>query len=539
MNTTFANLALLLVRWSHYLVGIVLAIAALVLIGWVGDIDVLKRVIPGVVAMNPLTAVLFLSLGAAFFWLPSQNFLYRVAGNILITFVLLASVTKLIEYGIGVPGGIDTWLFSSQLEADRQGTVSNRMAVNTAFCYLLISLALWLAHRPERWPQRISTYLSLTSFFLVLLSIIGYMYVVDIFYAVLVYVPMALHTAINFLLLSAALLFAHPHRGIMKEIVSPRAGGIVARRILPAIFIIPILLGGIILLGEWQKLYGLDFGLAFFCLGSILLFLITTWRIIEMLNHFDEAREEAEIALQAANHGLATRTDQLEVINRELESFSYSVSHDLRAPLRAIGGYAQVLHEDYEEQLDEGGTHMLQTITRNAEKMGRLIDDLLRFSKVGKSGLRRTTLDMEKLASETFKELTITEDQPIVMKTEPMPKAEGDYTLVALLYQNLISNAIKYSSKKTHPQIQVGAKMQDHAVAYFVQDNGTGFDMRHYNKLFGVFQRLHKQEDFEGTGVGLAIAQKVVFAHGGKIWAEGKIGEGATFYFTLTKTSHH
>nr|WKN38716.1 ATP-binding protein [Tunicatimonas sp. TK19036] len=524
-------------RWSYILVGIVIVVAILVLLGWSVNLDLLKRVLPGVVAMNPLTATLFLFSGSAFFLLSSARTSYHITGYILITLVVLAALTKLIEYALGVEGGIDTILFSRQLEADRIGNISNSMAINTAFCYLLFGCALWLAHRPTQWEQNLAIYFALGNLFIVLLSIIGYIYVVDFFYAILAQVPMALHTAINFLLLSLALLFAYPNRGVISDLVSPLAGGVLARRLIPPIFLIPIMLGAIILLGEWQKFYGLDFGIAFFCLGVILLFLPIVWRAVNLLNHFDAAREKADTALREANQGLATRSAQLEATNHELESFSYSVSHDLRAPLRAISGYSELFQEDYETQLDDSGKQMLKTINSNAEKMGRLIDDLLRFSKIGRSGLKPIPLDMEKLANDTFQELTMANQQPIAIDIQPMPMARGDYTLIALLYQNLISNAIKYSSKKKHPQIQIGVNIQEGMVIYFVKDNGAGFDMRHYNKLFGVFHRLHKGTDFEGTGVGLAIAHKIVLAHDGKIWAEGMEGEGATFYFTLKKPS--
>ena len=526
-----------LTRWSPVLVYVVLMVATLVLAGWLLQLDFLKRVIPGVVAMNPLTALLFILTSVAFLLQRSSQSLYRTLGRGVAMVVILVATVKIIEYSIGVEAGIDTWFFRSQLMADQNG-ISNRMAINTSCCFVLVGTIVVLVRATQPWVQRVTDYLAMTNLFVALLSLIGYLYIVDVFYALLAYVPMALHTAINFMLLSLAVVFGRPRQGFMKEITSPWAGGYLGRRLIPEVFLIPILLGWVIVLGEWQQLSGLDFGLAIFCLGSIFLFLMLGWRAIKALNRFDQKKDEAEKALRQANQTLEGQATQLEISNRELESFSYSVSHDLRAPLRAIGGYTQLLLEDHHPQLSDSGKEMLEIVARNAEKMTLLIDELLRFSKVGKAGIRRSTLDMEQIASETFKLLTTADNQLPIIEISSMPSAQADYNLVTLLYQNLISNAIKYSAKKPAPRITVGADTQSPTPVYYVRDNGAGFNMQYYDKLFGVFHRLHKQTEFEGTGVGLAIAQKIVLAHEGDIWAESVPGEGATFYFTLAKNQH-
>ena len=523
-----------LTRWSPVLVYVVLSIALLVLVGWAVDLEELKRIIPGVVAMNPLTALLFILSGTAFLLsLPTAAHLRAktVRKGILLLVILIAAI-KLVEYAVGSSGGIDTLLFADKLINDRGG-ISNRMAINTSGCFVLLGSALWLLPTAKRWQLRVVDYLLTANLLIALLSILGYLYVVDIFYSVLAQVPMAVHTAISFLLLSLAVFFAYPRQGLMEEITSPWAGGFLARRFVPAIFLIPILLGAIILIGEWQRLYGLDFGMAVFCIGSILLFLVPAWRVVKTLNRLDRSTKEAEAALKRVNQALEAQATQLEVSNRELESFSYSVSHDLRAPLRAIGGYSQMLREESNGRLDDSGKRMLDTVIRNAEKMGRLIDELLRFSKVGRAGIHRAPLDMNQIVEETMNTLTIGDAHPPTVELTPMPTAMGDYDLISLLYQNLLSNAIKYSSKNPTPQIQAGVIQQSSRPVYYVRDNGVGFNMKYHHKLFGVFDRLHKAADFEGTGVGLAIAHKIVLAHGGDIWAESTEGEGATFYFTL------
>ena len=229
------------------------------------------------------------------------------------------------------------------------------------------------------------------------------------------------------------------------------------------------------------------------------------------------------------------RTAQLETANKELESFSYSVSHDLRAPIRAINGYTKILKEDYEANLDEDGLNILQSIISNSKKMGNLIDDLLAFSKLGRKQVTVSEIDMNSLVQLVSEELVndASENIPVFKITAGLMPAKGDRSLIKQVWINLISNAIKYSKYKNDITIEIGAFEKNRLIVYYVKDFGAGFDMQYYDKLFGVFQRLHSQEEFEGTGIGLAIVQKVVHRHGGTVWAESKLNEGATFYFSL------
>jgi signal transduction histidine kinase len=230
------------------------------------------------------------------------------------------------------------------------------------------------------------------------------------------------------------------------------------------------------------------------------------------------------------------RTLQLESANKELEAFSYSVSHDLRTPLRAINGYSVMLKEDYESKLDSEGNRILGNITNNAKMMGQLIDDLLSFSRLGKKDPARTHIDMQLLVKTVVNELLQHEpENKYHVKIALLPPAEADRIMIKQVLVNLLSNAIKYSSKKDSPEIEVGFKEEDSGTIYFVKDNGDGFDMKYAGKLFGVFQRLHSQEEFEGTGVGLALVKRVIDKHKGMIWADAAVNAGATFYFTLSK----
>jgi signal transduction histidine kinase len=215
----------------------------------------------------------------------------------------------------------------------------------------------------------------------------------------------------------------------------------------------------------------------------------------------------------------------------ELESFSYSVSHDLRAPLRAVDGYARMLEEDYGERLDAEGRRLLGVVRESATRMGRLIDDLLAFSRLGRQEPARRRVDMDALVREAIAEVRAGSDAPI--QASALPAADADPAMLKQVWVNLISNAIKYSSKRAEARVEIGGREDARERVYWVRDNGAGFDMRYADKLFGVFQRLHRAEEFPGTGVGLALVHRVVTRHGGRVWAEGKPGEGACFYFSL------
>jgi PAS domain S-box-containing protein len=228
------------------------------------------------------------------------------------------------------------------------------------------------------------------------------------------------------------------------------------------------------------------------------------------------------------------RTAELEAANKELEAFSYSVSHDLRAPLRAVDGFARILAEDHAEHLNEEGLRVLDTIRSEARRMDRLIDDMLAFARASRSPMRTDELDMSALARAVFNECAAqAPGRELRLHMDTLAPAQGDRAMIRQVLTNLIANAIKYTRPKPNSQIEISSRVEDRAIVYGVKDNGVGFDMKYVGKLFGIFQRLHAEDDFEGTGVGLALVQRIVHRHGGRVWAEGKVNEGAAFYFTL------
>jgi PAS domain S-box-containing protein len=250
-------------------------------------------------------------------------------------------------------------------------------------------------------------------------------------------------------------------------------------------------------------------------------------------------RKEAERIIDEMNESLEqkvqARTSQLEEANRELEAFTYSVSHDLRAPLRAVNGYAKLLQEECADRLSEDGKSFVETIRSNAANMGHLIDELLEFSKLGRKKISSSKVDMSSLARTIKQEISISMPHRAEIIIDHLPSIEADQTLIHQLLFNLVSNAVKYSSKAPQPKIVIASEEKNEEIIYWVRDNGAGFDMRHADKLFGVFSRLHTNAEFEGVGVGLAIVQRIVDKFGGKVWAEGRINEGATFYFSFDK----
>jgi len=248
-----------------------------------------------------------------------------------------------------------------------------------------------------------------------------------------------------------------------------------------------------------------------------------------------QSEDEVRTLNASLEKRIQERTQKLEIAIKELDTFSYSVSHDLRTPLRAIDGFSRIIIDEYADHLDDNGKRMLGIIRSETVRMGRLIDDLLSFSRLGRQEITLEHIDMYQLALSEFNSLIALEkDRVIHLKLDPIPVAYGTLSMIRQAWINLLSNAIKFTRFREVAEIEISAQVgKDGETIYYIKDNGAGFDMRHVGKLFGVFQRLHSEQEFEGTGVGLALVSRIITRHGGRIWAEGEVNKGAAFYFTL------
>jgi signal transduction histidine kinase len=264
-------------------------------------------------------------------------------------------------------------------------------------------------------------------------------------------------------------------------------------------------------------------------------FIFVIWGLI--VAGFSTVRRQVEESLRQAQEELAKRAVELQAANKELEAFAYSVSHDLRAPLRHVVGYAELLKKQAPSALDEKANRYLKTILEAAKRMGDLIDDLLGFSRIGRAETKKAAVNLEQLVAQVIAEVAQdTGGRDIAWKVGALPVCYGDRSMLRLVFVNLLSNAVKFTRKRTRAEIEIGYRQgKNDQIEIFVGDNGAGFDMRHADKLFGVFQRLHLPEEYEGTGIGLATVQRIVHRHGGTCWAEGAVDQGATFHFTFPK----
>src|SRR6202163_415801 len=258
--------------------------------------------------------------------------------------------------------------------------------------------------------------------------------------------------------------------------------------------------------------------------------------ILETNNDITE-RKRREQDIQNLNQELATRSTELQSINKELEAFAYSISHDLRAPLRHIAGYTELLQKKASSGLDDKSNHSIMMMLESAKRMGNLIDDFLAFSRIGRAETQKTLVNLAQLVREALSEVREeTDGRNIAWKIGTLPDFYGDRSMLRLVLVNLISNAVKFTRTRPQAEIEIGsANGNRDELIVFVRDNGVGFDMKYVNKLFGVFQRLHQADEFEGTGIGLATVQRIIHRHGGKVWAKGAVDSGATFYFSAPR----
>jgi light-regulated signal transduction histidine kinase (bacteriophytochrome) len=310
------------------------------------------------------------------------------------------------------------------------------------------------------------------------------------------------------------------------------------RRLLPVASLTLIGTAGLRVLGERAGLYSEGFGVGILVLASLMILSALVLAATRSINREEALRREAEQELRQFNAELERRvierTAHLDVANKELSAFAYTVSHDLRAPLVTIGGFSQALVEDYLQRLDETGQNYVRRIHAEALRMGHLIDDLLRLSRITRAEMKRETVDLSATAEGILAELHERHpDRQVEVAITKGLTAQGDLRLLRVALENLLVNAWKFTGNRAQARIEFGATDKDGERVFFVRDDGVGFDMAYAHKLFTPFHRMHPAEEFPGTGIGLVTVQRIIGRHGGRIWAEGAVEKGATFYFTL------
>ena len=505
-----------------------------VLAGWAFDVPALKSIDPAMVTMKANTALCFALIGASL-WLrqagPSGSPGIRV-GWACGALVALIGLLTLAEYLSGYDMRIDQLLFKE--DAGAVATFHpGRMAPNTALCFLAIGAALllldvkagglWLSEPMIQVAGLIGT-----------TSLVGYIYGVTEFTGLASYTKMAVHTAVAFVVTYIGLIAARRDRGLARMFAYDSPGGMLMRWLLPAVVVFLVFVGWLRLAGERLGLYSTAFGTALFTVVRVVVIGAIVTVIAQALHELDSKRRQAAQAIERLNEELKRRSVELEAANKELEAFSYSVSHDLRAPLRHIDGFSKLLLEEHGPELSDQAQHYLTRVRDGARRMGQLVDDLLSLSRVGRQQLRWQIVGLNSLVEEVRRDLKPEmEGRQIDWKVGELPFVECDPALIKQVFANLLSNALKFSRPRERAVMEVGTMTRDGQTVVFVRDNGVGFSMKYADKLFGIFQRLHRQEDFEGTGVGLATVQRVLHKHGGRVWAEGELDKGATFYFAL------
>jgi signal transduction histidine kinase len=491
-----------------------------VLMGWLFSISVLKSPSENYATMKATAAICSLVAGIALYFIQTERECLRKKRTpvVAICAALMGflGLITLAEHSFGWRIGVNGWF---TLGTDT--TEAGPMAITSAFAFLMIAAALVLVDGAQiyRWAEG----LCLGSAAIALLAIAGYLYQAPAFEW-----QMPLYAAVVIFFLSAGILCARADRGFMSKITSDSFGGIMARRLLPATLIIPIVLGWFQQQGYKFGLYSTEPGLALFAMANVAAFLFVVWWGVSSLHRMEIRRRQAENELKETAAKLARS-------NADLEQFAYVASHDLKEPLRAISGSVQILQERYRDELGHDANEVIKHTVDGATRMQRLIDDLLTYSRLTTREAPLAPTDFNQVVLEVLANLeALIKENKAVVTNDPLPVVDADRVQILQVFQNLISNGIKYRSERT-PKIHVSVESRDSEWVFSVRDNGIGIAPQYAERIFRIFQRLHTRKEYSGTGIGLAVCKKIVERHGGRIWIESEPEEGSTFFFTIPK----
>jgi signal transduction histidine kinase len=522
MPNRAAERAARLENTSALVAGVCALSGAVVLATWIWQLPGLSTIHPILGGMGPHAANCLVFSGASLLLLRAPvTRMRRILANACAVVPLLIGVLALGRWAEPVMAGI----------------IVGRMPTATAEVFLAFGLALILIDVAVKgW--RPAEFLAFAGAVIALFAIVAYTFGSLSTYGVLGRRPLAFHTLLLMVVFAFGVLAARPRTGLMSLATSDSVAGLFVRRMQPAVIGIPVLAGWAVIELQRAGMFPPLLTVSYYAVALIVVFATITWQIAGSLRRIDVQRQEAQEQVQRLNTELeqrvADRTAQLERVNNELEAFSYSISHDLRAPLRHIDGFAQMLERSHADKLDPTARRHISIICEGARNMGRMIDDLLGLARLDRQQIASQSTDLNAVARKVIRDLQRDIGTRVVEWTcDPLPSAECDHGLITLVFTNLLSNAVKYTGRRKVAKISISARQVQEETVFAVSDNGAGFDQQYHDKLFGVFQRLHRADEFEGTGVGLATVRRIIHKHGGRVWAEAELDRGATFYFTL------
>ncbi len=513
-------------RVARWLAVVAIFLSAMMLSGWLFDVDVWTRVAPDFDPITSNAAAAFLLLGILLYLSASHTrFISRAAKGArerwimgLAIIVALIGLLTLLEYAFDADFGIDRLMVIGH--GSDIASYPERMSLLSALTILLLGGVFLL--RSLRLTPLLREWLALSAFVAGYLALMGYVYGAETLYRIGA-TAMQVQSAICTVLIAIGCLLLPPHYGLMRPVVSRGAGGLLIRRLLPvALFVAPAV--------DWVQARAAaqmgEFSLALVGLANVALLVFLVWSTGKAVQLAHSAQKTTEASLRETNEALIRS-------NVELQRFAHVAAHDLQTPLRGIGGFAELLKMHYESRLDKQGQDWLSRILHSAAQLQSLVRDLLQYSSIETQPLPTEAVDMNEVLDRVLRLLAsaVQDTQATITHTD-LPVVSGDASQLTQLLLNLISNAIKYRSSSS-PNVHIAAERSTDTWVFSVRDNGIGIEPRHMERIFDLFERLHTAEQYQGTGIGLSICRRVVQRHGGNIWVESQLGIGSTFFFTL------